>query len=134
MLRFTLRRADNGGMNVSRTRSSRRQHFRRVTRARATAVLATGALGLAAAGCGGSAPVDHGVARHASAVLLSINCTSAGSIARSGASGTAKSKGCVFTLSDGRRFQCSASAFPRAAPSADTLVHARACGLLPPDS
>ena len=63
MLRFTLRRADNGGMNVSRTRSSRRQHFRRVTRARATAVLATGALGLAAAGCGGSAPVDHGVAR-----------------------------------------------------------------------
>ena len=134
MLRFTLRRADNGGMSVSRTRSSRRQYLGRVTRARATAVLATGALGLVAAGCGGSAPVDHGVARHASAVLLSITCTSAGSIARSGASGTAKSKGCVFTLSDGRRFQCSASAFPRSAPSAGTLVHSRACALLPSDS
>jgi hypothetical protein len=86
-------------------------------------------LALGAAGCGAAVRTQSSQRSTAAAgpQLTSESCQ-----ASAVKPGSGELRYCVFTLTDGRRFRCSGSAFATATPTVDALSRAKACASLRP--
>jgi hypothetical protein len=100
-----------------------------IRRGRLPATIAVGVLALAAAGCGEAARTQSS---QRSTFAQGPQLTSESCQATSVKPGSGELRYCVFMLTDGRRFRCSATAFATATPTVEQLSRAKACVSLGP--